>query len=132
MRAMAEATRMPVKWISLFLSEWVPSQPPTPMPSSALARIQSVRSLHGDFATYHLAREHENATLNCSCGATKTPEHLFPRRRLPSRHKLRYFKGKMLDLDDLITTSAGEACYAAWIKETNYNPEPRSTGSPLH
>ena len=92
------------------------------MPRSALARILSARSLHGDFATYHLAREHEDATLNCSCGAIKTPEHLFLCRRLPLRHKLHYFKGKMLNLDDLITSLEGEACYAAWVKETNYNP----------
>ena len=107
-------------------------KPPTPLPRSALARILSARSLHGDFATYHLTRGHEDATLNCSCGATKTPEHLFLCRRLPLRHKLYYFKGKMLNLDDLITTLEGEACYAAWIKETNYNPRSRPTDSPVH
>ena len=107
-------------------------KPPTPMPRSALARILLARSLHGDFATYHLTREHKNATLNCSCGATKTSEHLFLCRRLSSRYKLRYFKGKMLNLNDLITTLVGEACYVAWIKETNYNPESRPTDSPLH
>jgi ribonuclease HI len=42
-----------------------------------LARLLAARSAHGDFHDYHIRFEHEDAVLECSCGANKTPEHFF-------------------------------------------------------
>lgn len=41
-----------------------------------LHRYLAVRSGHGDFAWYHRKFEHDEAGLLCSCGRSKTPEHL--------------------------------------------------------
>src|SRR5438045_1821780 len=44
---------------------------------AALGRILAARSQHGDFAAYHQRLNHNNATLNCSCGRPKSPLHFF-------------------------------------------------------
>ena len=44
---------------------------------AALGRILAARSQHGDFAAYHQRFNHNNATLNCSCGWPKSPLTLF-------------------------------------------------------
>jgi len=40
-------------------------------------RILAARSHHGDFAHYHTRFNHEDATLECSCGKRKSPLHFF-------------------------------------------------------
>ena len=45
------------------------------LPRATLARLLSIRSMHGDFAWYHRKFRHEEANLTCSCGRDKTPEH---------------------------------------------------------
>ena len=41
-----------------------------------LARLLAIRSKHGDFAWYHTKFNHDDATLECTCGRPKTPEHI--------------------------------------------------------
>ncbi len=40
-------------------------------------RILAARSHHGDFADYHTRFNHEDATLECSCGKRKSPLHFY-------------------------------------------------------
>ena len=92
-------------------------KPPIAIPRRELGILLAARTGHGNFANYYKRFQHKGAELKCSCGARKTPEHSFLYRKLPQRSKLRYYKGKLIDVDQLITTREGEACYAAWIKE---------------
>ena len=46
------------------------------LPRASLARLLSIRSMHGDFSWYHRKFHHDDANLTCSCGLDKTPEHL--------------------------------------------------------
>ena len=46
-----------------------------------LTRVQlsyylAIRTGHGDFAWYHRKFNHENAEIHCTCGYSKTPEHI--------------------------------------------------------
>jgi hypothetical protein len=50
--------------------------PELDLPRATLARLLSIRSMHGDFAWYHRKFSHNDATLTCLCGRDKTPEHL--------------------------------------------------------
>jgi ribonuclease HI len=50
--------------------------PELDLPRAILARLLAIRSMHGDFAWYHRKFSHNDATLTCSCGRDKTPEHL--------------------------------------------------------
>src|SRR2546423_35215 len=87
------------------------------MPRKALGTLLAARSGHGDFASYHERFQHLDATLTCSYGVRKTPEHAFLCRKLPQKHKLKWYKERLIDLETLITTREGEACYAAWIRD---------------
>lgn len=40
-----------------------------------VGRVLAARSHHGDFAQYHERFQHENARLECPCGARKSPTH---------------------------------------------------------
>ncbi|KAI1002306.1 hypothetical protein K3495_g5894 [Podosphaera aphanis] len=40
-----------------------------------LGRVVAAKTGHGDFAAYHTRFRHEDATLNCLCGSTKSPIH---------------------------------------------------------
>lgn len=42
-----------------------------------LHRYHSIRHGHGDYSWYHTKFRHEDAQLHCSCGARKTPKHIF-------------------------------------------------------
>jgi hypothetical protein len=44
--------------------------------------FHSLRSKHGDFAWYHKKFKHDDALLQCSCGRTKTPEHIVHCRKM--------------------------------------------------
>jgi ribonuclease HI len=53
------------------------------LPRGIHHRLLALRTGHGDFAWYHRRFKHEDANLQCSCGAYKSPEHLvFCRRAL--------------------------------------------------
>lgn len=43
---------------------------------SELHHFLSLRTGHGDFEDYHTRFGHKDATLRCSCGSSKAPEHL--------------------------------------------------------
>lgn len=46
------------------------------LPRSTLHRLLAIRTGHGDFDWYHTKFKHDDATLDCSCGMKKTPDHL--------------------------------------------------------
>jgi ribonuclease HI len=66
------------KWYNNWDLEYKPCSGPVELdlPRTTLARLLSIRSMHGDFAWYHRKFNHDNANLTCSCGHDKTPEHL--------------------------------------------------------
>ena len=66
------------KWYKSWDLDYAPRSGPAELdlPRVTLARLLSVRSRHGDFAWYHRKFGHNDATLTCSCGRDKTPEHL--------------------------------------------------------
>jgi len=79
-----------------------------------MGTLLAARSHHGDFEQYHTTFQHEGADQKCRCGARKTPVHPFTCHRLSNSQLLRYYKGKVMDLESLITTTEGEDCIAAW------------------
>jgi hypothetical protein len=95
-------------------------EPPPNVPRSALARVLAARSGHGDFASYHERFNHTSAELHCRCGARKTPLHFSSCRKAPQRHRLRFFKGRAMTLEDLLTTTQGTICMAKWCCEFKY------------
>ena len=46
------------------------------LPCSILHRLLALRTSHGDFSWYHRKFSHIDASLTCSCGQLKTPEHI--------------------------------------------------------
>lgn len=54
------------------------------LPRPTLHRLLALRTGHGNFEWYHAKFRHENASLRCSCGDTKTPEHLVHCKKLKS------------------------------------------------
>jgi len=51
------------------------------LPRATLHRWLAIRSAHGDFKAYHERFQHKDARLTCSCGCSKSPEHLVLCRR---------------------------------------------------
>ena len=96
------------------------TDPPPDVPRGALARVLAARSGHGDFASYHERFNHAGAQLHCQCGARKTPLHFFYCRKAPGRHRLRLFRGKVMTIEDLITTQTGVKCMSEWMREYRY------------
>jgi hypothetical protein len=66
------------KWYNSWNLEYKPCSGPAELdlPRTTLARLLSIRSMHGEFAWCHRKFNHDNANLACSCGHDKTPEHL--------------------------------------------------------
>ena len=80
----------------------------------ALGRILAARSQHGDFAAYHERFNHQDATLDCSCGKPKTPLHFFFCRKSTARKLGR--KGHAGDIiPRLLGTASGAKELADWI-----------------
>ena len=50
--------------------------PELSLPRAQLHRLLAIRSAHGDFAWYHRKFCHDEATLFCTCGRAKAPDHL--------------------------------------------------------
>lgn len=67
-----------LKWYNSWDLDYAPRLGPRELdlPRATLARLLSIRSMHGDFAWYHRKFHHDDAHLTCSCGRDKTPEHL--------------------------------------------------------
>jgi len=86
----------------------------TKMSRLCWGRLLAARSHHGDFEKYHKAWGHPEAERRCQCGARKTPIHTFTCQRLPGAHSLRYYRGRPMDLESLITTKEGEECIKVW------------------
>jgi ribonuclease HI len=66
------------KWYKSWDLDYAPRRGPgeLDLPRATLARLLSIRSMHGDFAWYHRKFRHNDATYTCTCGRDKTPEHL--------------------------------------------------------
>jgi ribonuclease HI len=66
------------KWYKSWKLDYSPRRGPKELdlPRATLAKLLSIRSMHGDFAWYHQKFHHSDANLTCSCGRDKTPEHL--------------------------------------------------------
>jgi ribonuclease HI len=66
------------KWYKSWDLDYAPRRGPRELdlPRATLARLLSIRSMHGGFAWYHQKFHHDDANLTCSCGRDKTPEHL--------------------------------------------------------
>jgi len=66
------------RWYKSWNLDYAPRSGPAELglPRATLARLLSIRSMHGDFAWYHRKFNHKDANLTCSCGRDKTPEHL--------------------------------------------------------
>ncbi|XP_044717978.1 RNase H domain-containing protein [Hirsutella rhossiliensis] len=56
---------------------------------ATLHNLLAARSRHGDFSDYHERFDHDDASLDCSCGRRKTPEHPFYCRKIPPRLRMR-------------------------------------------
>jgi ribonuclease HI len=46
------------------------------LPRATLHRLMAIRSGHGNFKWYHDKFKHQDASLNCTCGGWKSPDHL--------------------------------------------------------
>jgi ribonuclease HI len=68
------------QWNLPYITTKTPQELELPRPT--LARLLAIRSKHGDFAWYHKKFKHDDALLQCSCGRTKTPEHIVRCRKM--------------------------------------------------
>lgn len=99
----------------------------------ALGRIPASRSCHGDFAAYHRRFNHQDATLNCTCGRPKTPLHFY----FCSKSKARQLVRKAPTRDSisyLLGTTKGAQALADWITDSRFfidtcKPHSRPEGS---
>jgi hypothetical protein len=70
------SSRLSAQYRRWELSYAVKPLPELELPRSTLHRLLAVRTGHGDFSWYHTKFNHDDATLECSCGMPKTPDHL--------------------------------------------------------
>jgi len=89
---------------------------------AALGRILAARSQHGDFAVYHQCFNHNNATLNCSCGWPKSPLHFFYC-KLSTVRKLTHGNPASEAIPWLLGTAKGTQMLADWITDSKYYTE---------
>ena len=82
------------------------------LPRAFLGRLLAARSGHGDFAEYHERLGHEDATLKCSCGARKDPEHFLHCSRAPAT-----LRGSA---DRILATKRGVERFYRWCETTAY------------
>jgi hypothetical protein len=86
---------------------------------AALGRILAARSQHGDFAAYHERFNHNNATLNCSCGRPKSPLHFYFCKKSTVR-KLTHRNPTSEAIPWLLGTAKGALELADWITASKY------------
>jgi ribonuclease HI len=86
---------------------------------AALGRILAARSQHGDFAAYHERFNHDNATLNCSCGRPKSPLHFYFCKKSTVR-KLTHKNPTFIAIPWLLGTAKGALELAGWITASKY------------
>ena len=84
-----------------------------------LGHIIAARTGHGDFADYHERFNHDDAHLNCRCGARKAPLHFFfchiAKRRAPRPPGPPYEV-----ISFLLGTAKGAQRLAIWLAETRF------------
>jgi ribonuclease HI len=84
------------------------------LPRPILGRLLAARSGHGDFHDYHVRFEHEDAVLECSCGAAKAPDHIFYCPQGRARARLRGSRRWILG------TEAGAERFRKWCETTRF------------
>jgi hypothetical protein len=84
------------------------------LPRPILGRLLAARSGHGDFYDYHVRFEHEDAVLECSCGAAKAPDHIFHCPQGRARARLRGSPRWILG------TTAGAERFRKWCETTRF------------
>lgn len=89
------------------------------LPRSALGRILAARTQHGDFSAYHLRFNHENATVDCTCGRPKAPLHFYFCRKSTLR-KLCQNRPATEAIPWLLGSAEGVAVLAKWITESRF------------
>ena len=72
----AKAAKLSTWYKKWGLSYEVKPLPELDLPRSTLHYLLALRTSHGDFSWYHRKFLHADATLTCSCGQPKTPEHI--------------------------------------------------------
>jgi ribonuclease HI len=72
----ARATKLSTWYRKWRLSYAVKPPPELSLPRSMLHHLLALRTSHGDFSWYHRKFSHNEASLTCSCGQPKTPEHI--------------------------------------------------------
>lgn len=89
--------------------------PELSLPRAALGRLLAARSGHGDFADYHERFNHEDAKMDCSCGARKDPSHFYYCRR-GRRAAAHPWAGSQLA--EVLRTKEGTAAFSRWLEES--------------
>ena len=80
----------------------------------ALAQLLAARSRHRDFIAYHIRFCYNNTKLLYRCGLRKNETHFFFCVKNPLKHLLRFYRGQVMTLEDLVTTMRGASCFSAW------------------
>ncbi|KAK7177446.1 RNA-directed DNA polymerase from transposon x-element, partial [Paraphaeosphaeria sporulosa] len=68
--------------LSTWYNQWCLTYDPTREPPELaldrpiLAKVLSIRTRHGDYASYHRKFRHEDAATACACGADTSPDHI--------------------------------------------------------
>ncbi|KAK4061149.1 hypothetical protein Purlil1_14266 [Purpureocillium lilacinum] len=83
------STEAPESYKPLNLEATTSCPPELLLPRATLHSLLAARSRHGDFADYHERFNHDDASLDCSCGRRKAPEHPFYCRKVPPRLRMR-------------------------------------------
>ena len=86
---------------------------------AVLERILTARSQHSNFAAYHERFNHDNATLNCSCGRPKSPLHFYFCKKSTVR-KLTHRNLTFIAIPWLLGTAKGALELAGWITASKY------------
>lgn len=89
--------------------------PELSLPRAALGRLLAARSGHGDFADYHERFNHEDAKLDCSCGARKDPSHFYYCRR-GRRAAAHPWAGSQIA--EVLRTKEGIAAFGKWLEKS--------------
>jgi hypothetical protein len=79
----------PDQYKPLELSAMTRCPPELALPRRLMHHLLAARSHHGDYADYHERFDHPDATVLCSCGRRKAPDHIFYCRKVPPRWRIR-------------------------------------------
>lgn len=111
-------TTAPENYTALMIS-YTPQLDELGLKRASLSRILAARTHHGDFVAYHTRFNHQNATLNCSCGRPKTPLHFY----FCKKSTLRKLLGKHRTAEAipwLLGTAKGAILLSNWLTTSKF------------